>query len=110
MDAKPGTPEFDELEALVILVEAFERIAYPMEAAPANDAVLFYMDQHNLKPKDLVPIFGSTSRTSDILSGKKPMTLEMIRKLNSQYGISIESLTRPSRLREPARRGRPAAA
>ena len=92
MDAKPNTPQMDELEVLTILVEAYEEQHYKIEAPDPIEAIKFRMEQEGLKQKDLVSIVGSKSRVSEILNKKRKLTLEMIRNLHKQLHIPIESL------------------
>lgn len=91
-DAKPDTPEGDELELLVTLVECYEEKAYPIGLPSPVDAIRFRMQQEGLKAKDLIPYIGSASKVSEVLSGKRPLSLAMIRKLVSGLGIPAEVL------------------
>jgi HTH-type transcriptional regulator / antitoxin HigA len=90
-DAKPNTPEGDELELLVTLVEYYEEKAYPIGLPSPVDAIRFRMQQ-GLKAKDLIPYMGSASKVSEVLSGKRALSLPMIRKLVSGLGIPAEVL------------------
>ena len=92
MDAKPNTPQMDELEVLTTLVEAYEEQHYMMEAPDPIEAIKFRMEQEGLKQKDLITIVGSKSRVSEILNKKRKLTIEMIRNLHNQLHIPIESL------------------
>ena len=92
MDAKPNTPQMDELEVLTTLVEAYEAQHYKMEAPDPIEAIKFRMEQEGLKQKDLIAIVGSKSRVSEILNRKRKLTIEMIRNLHKQLHIPIESL------------------
>lgn len=85
--AKPGTPEGDELELLVLLVEAYEAEKFPIELPDAIEAIRFRMEQMNLKQKDLIPIIGSKSKVSEVLSGKRELSITMIRKIVSNLNI-----------------------
>ncbi len=92
MDAKPNTPQMDELEVLTTLVEAYEEQHYKIEAPDPIEAIKFRMEQEGLKQKDLVTIVGSKSRVSEILNRKRKLTIEMIRNLHKQLHIPVESL------------------
>jgi len=92
MDAKPNTPQMDELDVLTTLVEAYEEQHYKIEAPDPIEAIKFRMEQEGLKQKDLVAIVGSKSRVSEILNKKRKLTIEMIRNLHTQLHIPIESL------------------
>jgi len=91
-DAKPGSPEFDEMELLVKLVEIYEDEKYPISAPDPISAIKFRMEQQRLKSKDLIPYIGSKSKVSEVLSGKRALSLNMIRKLNEGLGIPAEVL------------------
>src|SRR5829696_1741202 len=86
-DPDPGTPEADRLEVLTLLVEAYESQAFPKQLPDPIAAIRFRMDQQGLKQRDLTPYIGSSSKVSEVLSGKRPLTLSMMRSLNSHLGI-----------------------
>lgn len=90
--AKPGTPEGDELELLMLLVETYEAKEFPIDLPNPIEAIRFRMEQANLKQKDLIPIFGSKSKVSEVLNGKRELSLTMIRKLTRELGIPAEVL------------------
>jgi HTH-type transcriptional regulator/antitoxin HigA len=90
--AKPGTPEGDELELLLLLVESYEEKEYPIDLPDPIEAIRFRMEQAKLKQKDLIPILGSKGKVSEVLNGKRELSLTMIRKLVSELGIPAEVL------------------
>ncbi len=90
--ARPGTPEGDELELLVHLVEAYEAAQYPIEPPDPIAALKFRMEQAGLKQTDLAPFIGNKSKVSEILSGKRPLSLAMIRALHKGLGIPADVL------------------
>jgi len=92
MDAKPNTPQMDELEVLTTLVEAYEAQHYIINTPDPIEAIKFRMEQEGLKQKDLVNIVGSKSRVSEILNKKRKLTIEMIRNLHTRLHIPVESL------------------
>lgn len=94
-DAQPNTPEYDRLDILSTLVEAYENTHYPIEAPDPIEAILYYMDTRGLSRRDLEPCLGSRARVSEVLSRKRLLTLEMIRKLNQELGIPAEVLIQP---------------
>ena len=89
-DAKPGTAKGDELELLLLLVETYEDDAYPIDPPDPVAALRFRMEQQGLSPKDLIPYIGSKSKVSEVLSGKRRLSLAMIRKLVAGLGIPAE--------------------
>jgi len=92
MDGKPGTAEGDELELLVTLVELYEENRYPIDLPDPIEAIKFRMEQAGFRQQDLVPFIGSRSKVSEVLNGKRPLSLKMIRALNQGLGISAEVL------------------
>ncbi len=92
MDSIPNTPEFDELDVLVTLVESYEEKHYFIEAPDPISAIKFRMEQENLKQKDLIPIIGDSAIVSKVLKGQRKLTVEMIRNLHEQLKIPFESL------------------
>ncbi len=92
MEAEENTVEFDELDVLTTLVEAYEEIHYKIEAPDPISAILFRMEQEGLKQKDLVPMLGDKSIVSKILNGQRKLTTEMIKNLHEQLKIPFESL------------------
>src|SRR5712692_6360227 len=117
-DAKPGTAKGDELELLLLLVETYEDRTYPIDLPDPIDALRFRMDQEGLKPKDLIPYIGSKSKVSEVLSGRRALSLTMIRKLVAGLHFPAEvalretkpAPARPTRQRAGNRRVRSAGA
>jgi HTH-type transcriptional regulator / antitoxin HigA len=91
-DAPSNTPEFDRLEILITLVEAYERKHEPILPPEPIEAILYYMESRGLTRQDLEPAIGSRSRVAEILNRKRPLTLEMIRKLHDRLGIPARTL------------------
>lgn len=96
MTAKPKTPQGDRLDVLVTLVEAYERIHFPMDLPDAVDAIKFRMEQQNLTVTDLEPVIGRSNRVYEVLARKRPLTLRMIQGLHARFGIPAESLIKQS--------------
>jgi len=94
IDAKLGTPEADDLELISTLVELYEKKTSPIEPPDPTSAILFRMEQQGLKPKDLVPYLGSASKVSEVLSGRRTLSLTMIRNLVDGLGIPAKSLVK----------------
>jgi HTH-type transcriptional regulator/antitoxin HigA len=82
----------EELALLSLLVEKYEQKHFPLEAPNPIEAIKFRMDQMNLKQADIAPLFGGKTRVSEVLNGKRPLTLKMITLLNRYLGIPLESL------------------
>ncbi len=81
MDATPNTAQGDELELLSLLVHDYEDKKFPIDKPDPVGAIRFRMEQQGLAPKDLVPLLGSRSRVSVVLSGRRGLSLRMIRAL-----------------------------
>lgn len=89
---EPDSPEGEELELLSLLVEKYEQEHYPIEAPTPIEAIKFRMEQMNLKQSDVAPLFGGKTRVSEVLNGKRQLTLKMITLLNNYLGIPLESM------------------
>ncbi len=92
IDPAPDSDIGRELEVLALLLRDYERRAFPLAHPSPLAAIRLRMEQLDLAPKDLVPYLGSRSRVSEVLSGKRPLSLAMIRSLNAELGIPLESL------------------
>jgi len=102
LDAEPETPEGDEFELWATLIEAYEEKTLPIGLPDPIAAIRFRMEQANLKQADLVPFIGSASRVSEILKGKRSLSLSMIRKLHEGLGIPAEVLLQEAGASVPA--------
>jgi HTH-type transcriptional regulator/antitoxin HigA len=102
MDAKPGTPAGDRLEILTTLVDHYESQHEPIEPPDPIDALLYHMESRGLSRRDLEPFLGSRARIAEVLNRRRPLTIDMIRKLHEGLGISAEVLIRPYSVRGSA--------
>lgn len=91
-DPAPGTPEDDQIEVLTTLIENYESVHFPLDQPTAVEAIQFRMEQAGLRQADLVPYIGSPSRVSEVLGGKRALSIEMIRKLEDGLGIPAKVL------------------
>lgn len=94
-DAAPDTPEGDRLEVLTTLVEAYEDRHYSIPLPDPIEAILYHMESRGLSRRDLEPYIGSRGCVSEILNRKRPLSLEMIRRLHAGLGIPAEVLIQP---------------
>jgi len=92
LDPPEGSAEADELEILGLLIDTYEKRHFPINAPSATEAIRFRMEQMGLKQKDLAPLLGAKSRVSEILSGKRPLTLAMARALHLKLKIPADIL------------------
>ena len=90
--AEPDTPQGDELDIMLVLVEAYEEKHYPIPPSDPVEAILFRADQMNLDRKALEKFLGPKSRVSEVLSRKRPLSLPQIKRLHKGLGIPYESL------------------
>lgn len=88
----PNTDEGAQLELLSVLIEDYEAKQFPSALPSPVEAIEFRMEQSGLKPADLVQYLGSRSRVSEILSGKRQLTLDMVRALEEGLGIPAKVL------------------
>ncbi len=89
---EPGSDNGDELELLSLLAERYEDEHFPIAAPNPIESIKFRMDQMNLKQKDIAPLFGGETRASEVINGKRQLTLKMITMLNRYLDIPLESL------------------
>lgn len=94
MGAAPDTPEGDELEVLVTLVEAYEAERWPIEAPDPISAIEHVMEARGLGQSDLAALIGSQPRASEVLNRRRPLTLAMIRALSGKWNLPAEVLVR----------------
>lgn len=87
-----GTPEADEAEVLAILIHAYEEAHYPIPPPHPVEAIKFRLEQMGKNEDELAKILGNQNSIFDILSGKKKLSLAMIRKLHDVLKISAETL------------------
>ncbi|HCU57410.1 MAG TPA: transcriptional regulator [Anaerolineaceae bacterium] len=90
--SEPDNPEGDLFEVLFTLVEAYEERHYPILPPDPVEAIKYYMDSRGLDRRDLEQFIGPSGRVSEVLNRKRPLTLNMIRKLNAGLGIPAEVL------------------
>ena len=91
-DAPAGSSKGDELDLLVHLVEVYEAERYPIPPPDPIAAIEFRMEQQGLTQRDLIPYIGSRSKVSEVLSGKRSITMRMARALHQHLGIPAEVL------------------
>jgi HTH-type transcriptional regulator/antitoxin HigA len=90
--AKKDTPQGDELDLLVTLVESYEMKHYPIAPPDPVDAIKFRMEQMDMTRADMVKYLGSQSRVSEVLNRKRKLTLGMVKSLYKGLKISPEIL------------------
>ncbi|MFH0926056.1 MAG: transcriptional regulator [bacterium] len=101
-NASPETPEGDRLEVLTTLVEAYEERHFKIPLPDPIEAVVYYMESRGLSHKDLEPFLGGCPRVSEVLNRKRPLSIEMIRRLYLGLKIPAEILIQPYDCKEAA--------
>lgn len=97
-NAEPGTPDADRLEVISTLVEAYEDEYYSIPLPDPIEMIVYTMESRGLNRADLEPYIGSRARVSEILNRKRPLSLTMIRRLNTGLGIPAEALIAPYKI------------
>ena len=92
LNPEPGSKKADELELLALVIEKYEDKEFPIENPIPIEAIKFRMEQEGLTQRDLIPFIGSLPKVSEVLSGKRQLSLNMIKKLSSRLGISADIL------------------
>jgi HTH-type transcriptional regulator / antitoxin HigA len=92
LDPNENSSEQDEMDVLAVLIEKYEQETFPIAKPDPIAAIKFRMEQQGLTNKDLVPYMGAASKVSEVLNGKRPLSLNMVRKLSTGLGISADVL------------------
>lgn len=87
------------------LIEAYERVRWPRRPTSLPELIAYLMEQHDMSRADLAPLLGTPSRVSEVLSGKRALSMSMVRRLRDRFGISADLLIAP-----PSRKRRKLAA
>ena len=91
----PDTPEGAELQLLTILVEDYEKKHHPVPPPHPLEAIRFMMEQKGISEAEIAKVLGGRSRKSEIFSGKRKLSLEMIRRLSAYLQIPADVLVQP---------------
>jgi HTH-type transcriptional regulator/antitoxin HigA len=100
--APAGTLEGDRLDILATLVDAYENEHYPIDPPDPIEAIKFRMEQQGLTRKDLEGILGNRTKVAEVLNRRRELSINMIRRLHENLGISAEVLIRPTRTKRAA--------
>jgi HTH-type transcriptional regulator / antitoxin HigA len=92
LELKEGSAALNETELLGVLIEEYEKIHFPIAPPHPIEAIKFYLDQMGISETELNTLLGSRSRKSEILSGKRKLSLSMIRILHEKLAIPAETL------------------
>ena len=94
-DSPEGSSESDELDILTTLIEAYEREHYPVELPDPVEAIKFRLEQTGKDSRALIGVIGQRTRVYEVMRGKRPLSLNMIRNLHEKLGIPAEVLIQP---------------
>jgi len=95
-------PDRARMTAQARLIEAYERTRWPRRMPSLPELLTYLMDQHGLSRADLVPLLGTASRVSEVMNGKRKLSMSMIRKLRERFHISADLLIPRTQPREVA--------
>lgn len=98
LDPDPGSDEAERLDLLSLLIEKYESERFRVELPDPLEAIRFRMEEQELRQRDLIPFIGSKSKVSEVLAGKRPLTVPMIRALSDGLGIPTEVLLQEPQL------------
>ena len=91
-DAPADSPEGEEAEILILLIEHYENQHYPIEAPDPIEAIKIRLEEMNLRQSDLIGIIGGKSRVSEVLNRKRKLTVDMVRNLSVKLKLPAELL------------------
>ena len=96
-DSPEGSAESDELDILATLIEAYEQEHYPIELPDPIEAIKFRLEQKGKDSSALIGVIGQRTRVYEVMQGKRPLSLNMIRNLHEKFDIPAEVLIQPAR-------------
>lgn len=91
----PNSAQGDRFDVLITLIEAYETKHFPVDLPDPIEAIKFRMEQAGLSPKDLEPAIGRSNRVYEVLNGKRRLTLSMVWRLHTLFGIPTDCLVKP---------------
>jgi len=94
-----GSAESDELDILATLIEAYEQEHHPIELPDPIEAIKFRLEQKGRDSRALIGVIGQRTRVHEVMHGKRPLSLNMIRNLHEEFDIPAEVLIQPARRR-----------
>lgn len=95
---EPNTPEGEQFEVMLTLIESYESKHFPVELPDPVEAIKFRMEQSGLTVRDLTAAIGHPNRVYEVLNRKRNLTLPMIRRLHSLFGIPAECLIKSTKV------------
>lgn len=101
-EPKAGTPEADQFEVMLLLIEDYEKKHYPIAAPDPIEAIKFRLDQMELGLKALMPMIGGMNRVYEVMNKTRPLTLNMMRNINRELGVPLDILVAEYAVKEKA--------
>jgi HTH-type transcriptional regulator/antitoxin HigA len=98
-----GSAGSDEMDVLATLIEAYEREHYPVDMPSPVEAILFRLEQQGKDSRALIGVIGQRSRVHEVLRGKRPLSIQMIRALHARFGIPANVLIQQGRMKKASR-------
>jgi HTH-type transcriptional regulator / antitoxin HigA len=98
-----GSAGSDEMDVLATLIEAYEREHYPVDMPGPVEAILFRLEQQGKDSRALIGVIGQRSRVHEVLRGKRPLSIQMIRALHAKFGIPANVLIQQGRMKKASR-------
>lgn len=96
-DSPESSAESDELDVLATLIDAYEREHYPIDFPDPIEAIKFRLEQNGKDTRALIGVIGQRTRVYEVMRGKRPLSLNMIRNLHAKLDIPAEVLIQPAR-------------
>ena len=93
-----GSAESDELDILATLIEAYEQEHHPIELPDPIEAIKFRLEQKGKDSSALIGVIGQRTRVYEVMKGKRPLSLNMIRSLRERFDIPAEVFIQPARI------------
>ncbi len=90
--ASDDPTDLARLRAQARLIADYEEARWPRASVSIPDLLTHLLDQHGMTRRDLVPLLGTASRVSEVMSGKKGLSLSMVRRLRARFGIPADLL------------------
>ena len=101
-----GSPESDELDVVVTLIDAYEKEHYPIDLPDPIEAIKFRLEQTGKDFRSLIGVIGQRTRVYEVMRGDRPLSLNMIRSLHDKFGIPADVLIQPIRKKDKLRKSR----
>ena len=102
--ASDDPADIARLEAQARLIAAYEENKWPRRPLSTADLIRHLMDQHGVTRADMAPILGTPSRVSEVLRGKKGLSMAMVQRLRARFRVPADLLIPPPK-KAPGRRG-----